>query len=614
VLAALLLLATGLLAFRSVDDLDYGIHVATGRWILANGEVPRLDPFTWTLGDHPYVAYHWGFQVVLASLEGALGTLGPVLLRWALVVGTALFLLGTLRRRRVEPGLAAAIGLLALVAAEWRFAVRPELMTDLGLAALLWLLERRRSGGNLPLWALPALFLLWVNAHIYLLGVIVLGIEMVAEAVRGRLDRRLVLGAASALGALLLNPYHEDAVLEPLRLLTRLDADNVFAQHITELQSPLAIAEDPRAPYQLDLQVGAWRALLLLTLPAAWGLLRSGRWSDLGVLLTFAGLSTLAVRNLPLFAIASLPALVSGLDGLFVRGRSWSPWRPALAWGVAAATAILAVRVGSGAWYASQRRELRLRPIVEEATLAVGAARRVRELGLRGPLFNNLDVGGALLLEAPGVRIYIDGRNEVTGEHFFQSYLAATRPDGFDRMAAEKGIEVVVLSHRQCLSLVQHLLRSSRWTLVHYDAVAVVFVRKGGLNAGVAEARWPAPVTETERWALLSAVRPRPSGLDRGRRWLIGGERSPEAWNRLGTFILTLGAWKEAERPLLAASIEAPNFWETSNNLGALYTRLGHDEAAVTAYRTVLMLRPGNELATRREREAWARIQGKVPP
>jgi Flp pilus assembly protein TadD len=70
-----------------------------------------------------------------------------------------------------------------------------------------------------------------------------------------------------------------------------------------------------------------------------------------------------------------------------------------------------------------------------------------------------------------------------------------------------------------------------------------------------------------------------------------------------------LGQWPQAERPLLEAAIRAPDFWETSNNLGALYTRLKAWEAAAFAYRSVLMLNPGYPLAQQRFRESWIHFQ-----
>ncbi len=33
-------------AFHQIYDPDFGFHLATGRWILANGRIPTADPFS----------------------------------------------------------------------------------------------------------------------------------------------------------------------------------------------------------------------------------------------------------------------------------------------------------------------------------------------------------------------------------------------------------------------------------------------------------------------------------------------------------------------------------------------------------------------------------------
>jgi hypothetical protein len=141
-LFGLILLGVGLLAFRSIDDLDYGIHIGTGRWILQNGRVPTTDPFTWSIPEHSYVAYHWAFQALAAGLYGELGDLGPVLMRFVLIVLTALTITWTLSTRRVDAVIGGACALLALVTAELRFAVRPELFTYFFLALTMLVLDR----------------------------------------------------------------------------------------------------------------------------------------------------------------------------------------------------------------------------------------------------------------------------------------------------------------------------------------------------------------------------------------------------------------------------------------------------------------------------------------
>ncbi len=393
-LVAVLMVATALLAFRSIDDLDYGIHVGTGRWILQNGRVPSTDPFTWSIPEHVYIAITGAFR---SSSRGSTRdwTIWPVLLRFALVLLTAAALVGSVVARKVDVKvdvvIAGVCGLLALVAAEVRFAVRPELFTYLFLALLMLALDLWRNGSRRVLLVIPLICIGWINTHIYILGFIILGAHLIEQVYRRTIDKGFLGVCLLAAAALFVNPYGLDAVMEPLRLFTRMSKDNIFAQHITEVASPLTLDDNPRR-YGLTVHFGAWASLLVLAVPAI-------------------------------------------------------------------------------------------------------------------------------------VALYVH--------------------------------------------LVNYLLSSNNWTVVYYDSVGVVFVRKEGPNGHLPIASLPLPIqSEQEQWAYLKRIEIRPSVIDSFSRWLLGGEELPLEKEQIEAFLLKAGRWAEAERPLLEAAVEAPNFWETLNNLG----------------------------------------------
>ena len=614
-IVGLVLLVVGLFAFRSIDDLDYGIHIGTGRWILQNGRVPITDPFTWSIPEHTYIAYHWAFQVLAAGLYEQLGDLGPVLMRFVLIVCTALAMTWTLITRRVDVAIGGACGLLAVVASELRFAVRPELFTYLFLALTMLVLDRWKQGSRVALFGLPLIFIGWVNTHIYILGFVLVFAGLFEQVVLRRIDRRFCLIVAVTVAALLLNPYGIDAVMEPVRLFTRMSKDNIFAQHITELASPLALDDDPRRSFRPTVQFGAWILLLAASFPALFALVRARRIADAVVLVAFGLLSLVAVRNLALFAVVAPPLVAYGLTAMIQPdSKRWPSWRKLLHNVVVACAIILCIRVGTGAWYAQQRRTAHLSPSVERSALARGAAEFVERAHLKGRGFNNFNVGGALILWAPSHPIYIDGRNEVTGEVFFKNYLETLEPKRFDSFVESFNIEYAVLGHSNMMPLIRHLLASQKWTVVHYDSVAVVMVRNEGPNGDLPAMPLPAPIqNEDERWEYLKAIEIRPSVIDSFSRWLLGGEELHLEKDRLGTFLLTAGRWAEAERTLLQSAVLAPNFWETSNNLGALYMRLKSWEISTLVYRNVLMLNPSDPLATERAAMSWFKFKHTLP-
>ncbi len=598
--AAVLLGLLGVLAWRSIVDVDFGIHVAGGRWIAENGRVPELDPFTYTVSDHAYVAYHWLFQLVVYGLERAAGVTGPAALRWLLLMGTGLAIADLLRLRRVSPLSASCVGLAAVLASEWRFTLRPELTSLFLSAATLWVLERRRQGVRSPLWLLPAIQLLWVNLHVYALGWGILAVYLTDECARARrLCTPLFAWSAVSALALLANPYGLEAVAYPLLLATRLGADNVFATHITELVSPLVIARDPRTPFSMGVQLEAYRLLLLLGVLSLPLHLWRRRFVDAALIAIYAALSALAVRNLAIYAVVATLPLCTALDDLIGEGRATGRARAALAAalhaGVLAVAALTALRVATGVYYAEDWRHDRFAAELCRHCLAADAADWLAARDLAGPGFNDLIIGGTLLWRDPRHPVFIDGRNEVTGEAFYREYLEALDPLRFDDARRRWGFEYVVLRHgagSRSLPLAEALYADPAWRLVYVDGAAVVYVRVEGPNGGLREAALPPPISGRERDRRLTRLRV-PEGLSaRAWRWLASRERPPGDSYGLGSFLLSLGLPRHAEAPLLSAAAESPGFYEPHFDLGVLYQRLERWGAARHAFRNALALEP----------------------
>ena len=61
ILAALMGIVAFLLGCVEMFDTDVWWHVRAGEWILKEGRVPRLDPFTFSSANRPWIDLHWGF-------------------------------------------------------------------------------------------------------------------------------------------------------------------------------------------------------------------------------------------------------------------------------------------------------------------------------------------------------------------------------------------------------------------------------------------------------------------------------------------------------------------------------------------------------------------------
>ena len=584
------------LAWRSLVDVDLGIHLAGGRWIAEHAAVPQLDPFTYSVPDHRYIAYHWLFQLGLHACERVAGVEGLVALRFALLLVTGLLLLSVLRARGTSPAAAAVVALGALFAAEWRFTLRPELVSWCLAAAMLAVLEHRRRRSLL--WLLPILQIVWANTHVHVFGLALVASYALEEVVAARTLRTPLVGVGVLCAlATLVNPYGFDGAVQPWLLSTRLSAENVFAEHIAELVSPLAIAADPSQPFSTSAQLSAYRALFGLACVSVPLLLRRRHVADAALLVLFGALSALAVRNVALFAVVALPALARAVDLLleFLAVPTRRRVADALLVAACACALIQLPRIVSGTFYAGDRRPDRFAAELCSECLALDTADWLARVAPAGPGLNNLALGSTLLWRDPQHKVFIDGRNEVSGEQFYREYLRAMDPAHFEEARRRFGFETVALAHRgdaRAAKLTLHLSRDSGWRLVHVDGAGVVFARAAGPNGALPAASLPRAVGSDERERLFSGIRVDAGRAAALRRWLWSREPAPGAVHGLGNFLARIELFESAERPLLDAALKHRGFYEPHLDLGLLYQKANLRRLALASYRHALALAP----------------------
>ncbi|WP_207709040.1 hypothetical protein [Heliomicrobium undosum] len=140
--AAAMLVALGWMSLSlsaPMADPDFFWHLQAGRWILGNGQIPRTDPFSFTMNGQPWIAHEWLFEMILSAVERFFGYTGVVGLG---IVLYALFL--TLLTRwllRAAPGAGDGIRCLAILAITFSltpfWSLRPQLFCFVLLTAFL---------------------------------------------------------------------------------------------------------------------------------------------------------------------------------------------------------------------------------------------------------------------------------------------------------------------------------------------------------------------------------------------------------------------------------------------------------------------------------------------
>ncbi len=508
---AALFVLVGALCLTRVTDTDLWWHLAAGDLIRHTGEVPRADPFSYTVHGQRWIDIHWLFQVVLSFFYEKGGLRALAVLETVLILGLFGFLYA--RGRRLAP-VPAVVGVLivAALACQERFLMRPEIVSWLLMALVVLALERaldetRAGRRRIILWlALPLVQALWVNMQgLFMLGPALLSLALLACA--GRLARRPVpprevdravdfLAALAILAvACLANPNGSRALRLPFeQFFVQLGGDRLISQTIAEFRPPLS-------GYLVTPSIAAFVVLAAVTGLAILANLGRVRAFDGLLVLATLYVALAARRNIPIFVVAAVPVLLRSGAAAFKMWRflwqagwplalTWRPLRPArlrppsrLAPALLAAACLLLtqdvvsnrffLRVPTERWWGAG-------PIPHY--FPDEAARHVTTARLPGQVFHSLSVGGYLIHAWKGERpVFIDGRNDPYPSGVLEIYLRSTGdPEAFEAAARRYQITAVLWPHQRALearALLAYLARGEGWVLAHLDPAAAVFLR-----------------------------------------------------------------------------------------------------------------------------------------
>lgn len=492
------LLATGFHNFA--DDPGVGWHLATGRFIAENFQVPDYDPFLaadkvrswicdqWLADLLMYKLFQYGGWPLLYMTFGLLYLLTFSLVLYRGVAAISGSLLG---------GSLAA--LIAFKAGEIHLLLRPSMFGFLLFATMLLLLQsavlelRREDRRVAPLLgvllALPPLFTLWANLHpSFPLGLIALLLAPLAllldyatfgHRFAAKHFIYLCVLFAAAFAATLLNPNG----LNLHRSILSLGGSDYFMNlHVEWLGPDFKVLEG-----ELIVLIGA---LLLLSLFLSGPLRLGWRWFELLLVAVFMYGALRAVRVLPYFAIASAVPLVSALRNLKharVFGRD-GPMRMlrrrietlearegATARGLL--VLFLATLLICGDFLQNRTLPLFSGPFgPTPAKFPYGAVEQLLQAG--GGAVTVLappNWGGFITWKGAGqVRAIIDDRNSLLGEaHYRRVDRALHFPADLRQLVIDTGASHVLLPAR--LPLTQFLLEQQYGTVVYRDDVAVLW-------------------------------------------------------------------------------------------------------------------------------------------
>ena len=482
-----------------VLDSDIWWHLKVGDWIVNHLAVPHAGILSLTAANRPWVAYSWGYEVLLSRAYAWFGLVGIGVFGTVLTLAVAYAIYWMLLRLSGSFWVAWILTWAVCWSFLFNGTPRPFFFSiALFAVTLTLLLEANRTGGFDGLYWLPLIFAVWANLHIqfiyglFLVGLLV-GVNIFVRVARTLLTAftervlhesqlpagKLAAVFAACVAATLLGPnlYH------PYVVVFEYSKAKFAYSVIVELQ-PLSFRG---YSHFLELFIGAagFFAVGYQASARKEAATTNSTRLDLFKLTLLTAGSVVAFRTMRDAWFICLPAAACVADAF----RAWAedrrdtndshevrPAEAAESWlerlGIAAAVAVCLVLVASAVDFNERGLDRAI-----SADYPVNAINFLRRNPAPGPLYNNLNWGGFLMWYMPDYPVAIDGRNDLYGDDLdkiFYNSESAQESYKTDPYLNEAG--VVLLD--STLPLAKVLTIDPRFQLVYHDDIATVFERR----------------------------------------------------------------------------------------------------------------------------------------
>lgn len=456
-------------------DQDLGRHLKLGEIILQTKQIPKVNLFSYTNPDFPFINTHWLFEVFAYLTNKAVG------LQFLLILKILIFLLSVYLILKLIPkensALLLPVGFIFLHVLRERLELRPEIFSFFFTAGTYFILEKYLRGPTKLIFLLPLIQLIWINTHIYFfvgltlqaIFVIHLSFQYLRSRLEGKKLKLLIFIFITSILVGLINPNGLINLLYPLNVTKNYGYTIVENQTMSLLES--INFQNPNFLFvKLSIAIAA--------LSVFFTLLRK-KFELRNILLTIFGiaLALINVRSFPYLVFLSLPAILQNFG--------------IIRYNVTAK--ILVIIFGillilesyfylSGVYYRYKDDDNTVKlSLIESSKSAMDFALKNN---LPGPIYNNFDIGSYIIYRGyPKYRVFTDGRPEAYPKEFFTNVYIPTQSDypKFKNLEQHYGFKTIIFSITDQTpwgkAFLVSVVKDQSWKTVYIDNFIIVLVK-----------------------------------------------------------------------------------------------------------------------------------------
>lgn len=481
----------------NLTTADLGRHIINGQYFVENGWPIETNHYSYTEPEYPAVNHHWASGVIfyyvwkLADFKGSSAFYIIVSL-----LGALLFVWMALRRADDRIVLFIAAFLAPLIA--YRTEIRPEGLSYVFLGISYLLLDKFRKkeiNFRQGLIYFSILQVAWINCHIFFfLGPTLMALHFIADLINGldkqRIKEYSILMAVSSMAGII-NPFLLEGLLTPFTIFQE------FGYMLAENQSVFFMQDRFHSPEFVQVEVLAGLllvAFIFIAIKKQW----RNFLPEILTILFFGGLAFAAVRGITMFALLSIP-IGAKIVQYFLYHNKQSIVNVA-GFGLLGLPIILMVlgmlndndisqpdrsKVFS---YYSPIERYNNSPMTGLGLMENinGSADFFKKTGMKGPIFNNYDIGGYLIFHLYGKeKVFVDNRPEAYSVPFFKEiYIPMQEDEAKWNEYVEKYHINVIWFYRHDNTpwgqpfLIKRVEDYKNWAPVFVDNYTIIFMKR----------------------------------------------------------------------------------------------------------------------------------------
>lgn len=497
----------------AADDLPrqikIGEEIVHGNWSMLYTNV-----FSYTEPEYKFYNHHWLSGVAFYLLDSVVGWNGLVIFK-TIVLLTAFCLIFSTALKKADFWLVALTSLPVILMLRERTGLRPEVFSYLFIALFLYILVDfdRRQGSKLIYLLIP-LQLLWVNMHVFFsIGIMITAGFLFDQIIRNWKNLRqsktvkiVVFVFVSVVLVSFVNPRGIEGVFYRYPSISLKISEN---QSLTEFFTYSAPNEDISVALFKPL-VGLLVGILLIVLSNFYYerkqnklLSKQGESTIFPTLTIFYGTAMIAttilgfliLRSLAMFGYIFLLVVPALLNNSFRRAKGYIFSLSIYIWRVSVGFFLCALVLGTlfllnlsyRGTFGGYEKGIGLTP------MSLGGITFFKENNLRGPIFNDADIGSYLIYYLfPKEKVFSDNRfGDAYSSNFWDHvYLPAFADETvWQALLKERNFNVIYLYQYDngagVRQFMYNRMSDPEWAFVYGDPFSIIFVRNTPENQDI---------------------------------------------------------------------------------------------------------------------------------